>query len=255
MLARSTVEYHAAGAGGRAVPPPPPAGKLAALRPPAPLEQVLDERVAELHRRLDDYIAADKSVCTSSSFQTHSIPLLHMLSTWRKDIPVYFLDTGYHFPETLRFRDDVVALLDLDLRILESVVPKIAQRNARGDLLFTTDPDECCWLNKVDPMDRALVGHDVWVSGVRADQTSVRAAMQMEIMRADGVLRYNPLLSWSQTIIDAYRDRYRLPPHPLDPRGELSIGCAPCTRLTSERDGRWIGLAKTECGLHIARVG
>lgn len=217
----------------------------------APSVEMLDDRVSEIHRRLDIYVDAGMSLCASSSFQTHSIPLLHVLSRWNGSIPIYFLETGYHFPETLRFRDEITDLLGLDLRIIESVVPKIAQRTAQGDLLFAADPDECCRLNKVDPMERALADHDVWVTGVRADQTVVRAAMKVEEERPDGVHRYNPLLDWTPAMIDVYRHRYELPEHPLDPFGVLSIGCAPCTRLTDHRDGRWMGLTKTECGLHL----
>jgi phosphoadenosine phosphosulfate reductase len=191
---------------------------------------------------------------TTSSFQTHSLVMLHILSKIDPTIPVYFINTGYLFPETISFKDQIAAKFGLNIIDLKPVTPKYLQRNPYGKLMFTTDPDHCCALNKTQPMETVLKTFDVWINGVRADQSSIRKAMKTEQSAAYGCMRFHPMLDWDKKKIFAYIRENDLPRHPLDSQGYLSLGCEPCTRKMDpdmqEREARWFGLNKVECGLH-----
>lgn len=180
--------------------------------------------------------------------------MLHLLSRIDKSIPVYFINTGYHFAETLKFRDDIADKFGLNVVDLKSETPKHLQKDSAGRLLFTSDPDFCCYLNKVAPMETVLAEHDVWINGVRGDQSATRKAMKVEQPAPHGTLRFHPMLDWTSKMIWDYRKEYDLPAHPLEAQGFLSIGCEPCTRKfdleMQEREARWYGMNKTECGLH-----
>ena len=187
-------------------------------------------KIDEINSQIERYKAEGKSLFTTSSFQSHSLVLVHILSQIDKSIPVYFINTGYHFPETVKFRDYITSLYDLNTIDLKSDVPKYMQRDADGRLLFTSDPDHCCYLNKTQPMDAILMSHNVWINGVRADQSAVRAAMKVEQPAKHGCLRYHPMLDWNARMIWQYQKEHNLPKHPLEEKGYLSIGCEPCTR-------------------------
>lgn len=208
----------------------------------------------EIKAKIEDYRSSRKKMFTTSSFQSHSLVLLHMLSRIDKSIPVYFINTGYHFPETVQFRDYIADLFGLPIVDLKSDVPKFMQRDPEGKLLFTSDPDHCCYLNKTQPMDGILRSNDVWINGVRADQSAVRAAMKVEQPAQHGSIRFHPMLDWNSKMIWQYQKEYNLPKHPLEEKGYVSIGCEPCTRKLDpemqEREARWFGLNKIECGLH-----
>jgi len=222
------------------------------------LDQAIDAAVADIESRLVGYRQAGKTLFATSSFQTQSIPLLHLLSRIDRTIPVYFLNTGYHFPETLEFRDTVVQELELNLVQLQPLTPKSLQRDRNGVLYYASDPDQCCFMNKVQPLEPLLKCMDVWVSGIRAVQSAQRRRLRSEEPTPQGARRYHPLLQWTDPMIYRYAHRYQLPSHPLDACGYASVGCEPCTRRrVSEpgRGGRWFGLAKTECGLHVDLVG
>jgi phosphoadenosine phosphosulfate reductase len=214
--------------------------------------------VDAIAEQVQRYKAEGKKLFTSSSFQSHSLVLLHILSRIDRAIPVYFINTGFHFPETIRFRDYVTSLFGLHTIDLKSEMPKIMQRDAEGRLLFTSDPDHCCYLNKTQPMDAVLREYDVWINGVRADQSAVRAAMKVEQPAPYGKLRFHPMLDWTAKMIWQYQKEHNLPKHPLEEKGYVSIGCEPCTRRLDpnmqEREARWYGLKKAECGLHTDLV-
>jgi phosphoadenosine phosphosulfate reductase len=204
--------------------------------------------------KLTEYRDQGKTLFTTSSFQSHSLVLLHILSRIDRTIPVYFINTGFHFAETVKFRDQVSEQFGLNTIDLKSDVPKFMQRDGDGRLLFTSDPDHCCYLNKTAPMDGILMAHDVWINGVRADQSAVRAAMKIEQPAKHGCLRFHPMLDWNSKMIWQYQKEHSLPRHPLEEKGFVSIGCEPCTRKLDpemqEREARWFGLNKVECGLH-----
>ena len=212
--------------------------------------------LADIEVRLADYRERGLKMFATSSFQTNSVVLLHILSRFGQDVPVIFLNTGYHFPETLAFRDDLAARFGLTIRAVSSPIPRVQQRGPTGRLLFASDPDYCCHLNKVLPMEPVLAENDVWINGVRASQSSVRKAMKVEQPAAHGTVRYHPLLGWDSQMVHQYLTDNDLPRHPLEAEGYFTVGCRPCTRkldaeaLYDERTGRWFGLKKTECGLH-----
>ncbi len=211
-----------------------------------------------IQEKIEAYIRAGKRLFTSSSFQSHSLVLLHIVSRIDKSIPVYFINTGYHFPETIKFRDQIIELFGLNTIDLLSEVPKYMQRDGEGKLLFASDPDHCCYLNKTQPMDGILRTYDVWINGVRADQSAVRAAMSVEQPAPYATIRFHPMLNWSAKMIWEYQKQYSLPKHPLEEKGYVSIGCEPCTRrldpAMQEREARWYGLKKVECGLHTELI-
>lgn len=209
---------------------------------------------AEIKSKILEYKAEDKRLFTTSSFQSHSIVLLHILSEIDNTIPVYFLNTGYLFPETLKFRDKIGSKLGLSITDLHSVIPKSMQKDRNGKLFFVEDPDHCCAINKTQPMENILASHDIWINGVRADQSATRSAMRVEQSAPFNVTRFHPMLNWNAKMIYQYRKQYDLPDHPMESKGYLSVGCEPCTRKIDpelqEREARWYGMNKTECGLH-----
>ncbi|HYG49602.1 MAG TPA: phosphoadenylyl-sulfate reductase [Flavobacteriales bacterium] len=213
--------------------------------------------IAEIRKQLNFYTQNGKKMFATSSFQTHSIPMLHIISTISPGTPIYFINTGFHFPETLRFRDQVATQLKLNLVDLHSMVPRIQQRDGSGNFYFTSDPDHCCFINKTQPMEPLLHENVVWINGIRADQNANRKNMQVEQKGPNGSLRYHPMLNWTSKMIYQYINEHKLPKHPMDEKGYVSIGCEPCTRkvdLNDERSGRWFGMKKTECGLHTDLV-
>ena len=214
--------------------------------------------VDEIKNKILGYKQEGKKLFTTSSFQTHSIALLHIISQIDNSIPVYFINTGYHFSETILFRDQVAELLKLNLKDVSSFTPRNMQKDAEGKLLFTSDPDFCCYLNKVQPLEPILAEHDVWINGVRADQSSVRKSFKIEEKAPHDVIRFHPVLDWNTKMVEQYIKEYKLPRHPLEAKGYFSIGCEPCTRKFdlewNAREGRWFGLKKTECGLNTDLV-
>jgi phosphoadenosine phosphosulfate reductase len=217
-----------------------------------------EAKAERIRAEIRGFLAEGKSLFVTSSFQTHSIPLLHILSTVTPKIPVYFLETNYHFPETHAFRDTISEMLALDLRELRSEVSVVQQQDINGKPLYEIDKNRCCGINKVAPMDAILSVFDVWISGVRADQTAQRKAMERVMKTPGDKLRYHPMLDWTSKDIYYYRAAHNLPEHPLESQGYTSIGCWPCTSKPSldgdERSGRWAGLEKTECGLHTELI-
>jgi phosphoadenosine phosphosulfate reductase len=196
-------------------------------------------------------------VAASSSFQTNSVPLLHMISRSAPDMPIFFLDTGFHFPETLAFRDRLVNEYGLNVQTLIAEMGHAGFLQKHGEL-HQSDPDLCCHINKVEPLDKARRGLQAWISGIRRDQTAARNGTPVFSQLRDGSYKICPLATWSRERVQHYAQTHGLPAHPLADAGYVSIGCAPCTRPVAageaERDGRWFGLTKTECGLHLGHL-
>ena len=191
-----------------------------------------------------------------SSFGADSITLLSIVAEVKPDLPVLFLQTGKHFDETLRYRDDVVRRLGLTNVIDLYPEPVALSREDPDGTLHQSDPDACCAIRKVHPLARALRPYDAWITGRRRHQTFARRSLP--VVEADGThIKLNPLAAWSQEDVDAYVDDHDLPRHPLVSEGYPSIGCAPCTARPSSGDdaraGRWNGSGKTECGIHWMR--
>jgi phosphoadenosine phosphosulfate reductase len=214
--------------------------------------------IPEIKARIQSYRAEGKRMFTTSSFQTHSLVMLHILSKIDPTIPVYCINTGYLFPETISFKDRIAEEFGLNIIDLKPNTPKYLQKDANGKLMFTTDPDHCCYLNKTQPMETVLSVFDIWINGVRADQSAVRKAMKVEQPAPYNSIRFHPMLDWDKRKIFAYIKEHDLPRHPLDAQGYVSIGCEPCTRKMDldmqEREARWFGMNKVECGLHTDLV-
>lgn len=193
-------------------------------------------------------------IAVSTSFQTQSLPLLHLISRHLSSAKVLFVDTGYHFPETLAFRNQVVEMLSLNLRVVRADEGATSDLNSAREPLYRTNPDLCCELNKIQPVRAAMGEYRAWISGIRRDQSAVRAQAREIEKTTEGITRIHPMLDWTQADIEAYIREHNLPRHPLDARGYTSIGCRPCTRPPliggDLRSGRWAGTGKTECGLH-----
>jgi phosphoadenosine phosphosulfate reductase len=208
----------------------------------------------EIKNKIEDYKKNGKKLFTTCSFQSHSLVLLHILSRIDKNIPVYFINTGFHFPETLEFKDRIAKEFGMEVISLSSDIPKIQQKDSHGRFLFTSDPDYCCHINKVKPMEPILYKYDVWINGVRADQSETRKNLSVEQKTSTGCIRFHPMLDWTSKMIFEYQKQHNLPKHPLEEKGYFSIGCEPCTRKFNldfdARQGRWFGLKKTECGLN-----
>lgn len=192
----------------------------------------------------------------TSSFGAQSAVLLHLWSTVARGLPVTFIDTGFLFDETLRYRDALVAQLGLTVRELHPDVPNETFIRDYGDDIQARDPDFCCGVNKVIPLSPLRASARAWVSGLRRDQSRTRA--DVAILEEDGhLVRVHPIADLTRADVQAYLERHGIPEHPLASRRYLSIGCMPCTRPVEdgedERAGRWAGKAKTECGLHASR--
>ena len=213
----------------------------------------VEERIEEISRQIEEFKQQHKKLFLTSSLQTHSLPLLHIVHQIDASIPVYFLDTGYHFPETISFKERLKKDFGFNIQEVRSPVDKINQRDDSGRLMYASEPDYCCYLNKVLPLEPVLQARDVWISGVRASQNTFRSDLKTIEKGKYDTLRYHPMLAWSSKMIFEYRKMYDLPEHPLEAEGYFSIGCMPCTRNMDmdgdPREMRWFGLNKTECGL------
>lgn len=192
-------------------------------------------------------------VAILSSFGAEAAILLHLAARVDLAIPVLFLDTDRHFPETLAHRDALMRRLGLtDQRDIRPDAAEVMAEDPFGGLCVT-GPDACCALRKVRPLERALAGFDVIVDGRKRHHGQSRSALA--IVRQDGPrLRASPLVAWEAAEIAAYRQRHDLPAHPLEAQGYASVGCRPCTSPVAAgegpRAGRWRGAEKTECGIH-----
>ena len=192
-----------------------------------------------------------------SSFGAESAVLLHMVAEIAPALPVIFLDTGKLFPETLAYRDRLVARLGLtDVRAVRPSGAQLAAFDPEGRL-WQRDPDLCCAIRKTNPLDEALEGFEAWITGRKRTQGGARADLQMVQTGPDGRVTVNPLAYWDDAQIEAYFAAHGLPRHPLQAEGYASIGCATCTERVApgadKRAGRWAGLEKTECGIHLPR--
>ena len=207
--------------------------------------------------------AADNidDLAVTTSFQSSGLVILHLMKQVRPDVPVLFLDTGFHFAETLEFRDRIAKSWGINVVELrgEHGSPK-RQAEIYGPGLYRRNPDLCCTINKVQPLQHALAGYHGWLSGLRRDQSASRAAIPIvevqTILSGEEILKINPLAHWSKEDVEAYVREHEIPTHPLLEKGYASIGCWPCTRPVAsgedERAGRWEGFEKSECGIHTS---
>ena len=179
--------------------------------------------------------------------------LVHMASRLRPGVPVVFLDTGYHFAETIGTADAIESTYPIRLIRVQPRL-SVAEQDARfGPRLHERDPDRCCAMRKVTPLIEALAPYDAWVSGIRRGETATRA--DAEVVQYDerrGKVKINPIATWTDEDVERYIAKHNVLVNPLLAEGYDSVGCAPCTlpALAGTRSGRWAGTSKTECGLH-----
>ena len=198
------------------------------------------------------------NLAIGTSFQMGGLVNISIAREVIDPVRVLFLETGFHFPETLEFRDKLVEQWGLDLMQTTPTLGPERQAKEIHPELYNVDPDQCCYLNKVLPMEAALEGLGGWVTGVRRDQSPSRMNTQIfemqELTSGKVIWKVNPQALWTRSQVEEYVWEYDLPRHPLYDKGYLSIGCAPCTAKplpgADARSGRWAGQAKTECGLH-----
>jgi phosphoadenosine phosphosulfate reductase len=181
--------------------------------------------------------------------------LVHLASVAAPGVEVLFLDTGYHFAETLGTRDAVDAVYDVRVRTVLPLLTVEQQSAEHGPDLWSRDPDACCAIRKVEPLERGLAPYDAWVTGMRREDAPTRA--DIDVVGWDAKrdkVKLNPLAAWTQDDVDAYAEEHGVLMNPLRQLGYTSIGCEPCTRPVAPgedpRAGRWSGSGKTECGLH-----
>jgi phosphoadenosine phosphosulfate reductase len=204
-------------------------------------------------------------VAVASAFQREGTAIMHMAVQIRPGVPVLFLETGFHFAETLAFKEQLTERLGLNVVELTGDHTVDSQAEEHGPRLYERNPDLCCELNKVIPFTRALRGLDAWVTGMRRDSSWTRAntpiVLQYELEPGKTLVRVNPIANWTKRDVWAYLKENDIPHNPLYDLGYASIGCAPCTRVVfpgeDERAGRWSGTGKIECGIQApeAEVG
>jgi phosphoadenosine phosphosulfate reductase len=209
--------------------------------------------MTDAKRIIVEQLSGATAPCVTSSFQAESVVLLHMLHEVAPDIPVLFLDTFHHFPELLAYRDEIASRWRLNLQILRAAEPRPG--------LWRRDLDACCSRHKVEPLFPVLERHDLWLTGMRREQSPTRAALAeiapFTLPSGKALTKVCPLASWTAREVWAYAKRHGIPLLPLYERGYTSIGCQPCTSLPLDpgnaRSGRWDG-RKLECGIHLEPV-
>jgi phosphoadenosine phosphosulfate reductase len=182
--------------------------------------------------------------------------LASLASSVASGVDVVFLDTGYHFAETIGTRDAVAHVYDVNVRTVLPLLTVQQQDAEHGPELWRRDPDRCCAMRKVEPLNRALADYDAYASGIRRDESPTRAGTAVVEWDAKrGKVKVNPIAAWTQEQVDAYIADNGVLVNPLAEDGYPSIGCAPCTFRVAPgedpRSGRWKGSQKTECGLHV----
>jgi phosphoadenosine phosphosulfate reductase len=210
------------------------------------VEEILDWAVTRFAPRL----------VMTSSFGAEGVVLIDKLAQITSRVPIIYLDTGFHFPETDELKETLRARYNLNIIEQRAALTVEEQAAIYGDKLYARDPDLCCRLRKVEPLRQALRGYTAWLAALRRDQSPTRAGISVvEWSEQHQLVKINPLATWTRREVWDYIIRHHLPYNPLYDEGYSSIGCAPCTRRVAsgahERSGRWNGQQKLECGIHL----
>jgi phosphoadenosine phosphosulfate reductase len=217
----------------------------------------VDGKAAEARQLIRSVLGEAAAPCVTCSFQLEDVALVHMLVGQRPDIPVLFLETGYHFPETYAYRDEMARRLGLNLINLSAAL-SVREQESQFGILYQTAPDRCCGMRKVEPLFSGLAGFDTWFTGLRREQSPTRANLQplgeFSLPGGKTLRKISPLALWSTQDVWHYASHHDLPALPLYHQGYTSIGCRPCTAPPPDpenpRSGRWGG-HKLECGIHV----
>lgn len=199
-----------------------------------------------LHRLYIDF--QPERIMVTSSFAATSAYFLHIISRIRPEQVIFFINTGFHFPETLLYKDYLVGLFHLKVEDLRA--DDYQHQYSKKEKLYEVDPDFCCTINKLSPLEAIKPNYDIWVSSLMNWQTDHRTDLDIFEERR-GIIKFNPMIDVSREDRDAYILEHKLPFHPLVADGYSSIGCSHCTVKGEDRSGRWVGKPKTECGLHL----
>lgn len=216
------------------------------------------DRIHQAEQIIDQALSTGLKPCATTSFQTDGMVLIHLLRRRVPDLPVLFVDTGYHFPEVYAYRDRMVNEFGLNIVNL-TAKQTVADQEAQFGILYNDAPNLCCHMRKVEPLHAGLADYDLWFSALRRDQSPTRANLKVSDafpLHGGKVLRkVSPLAAWNSREVWEYLKTFNIPILPLYERGYQSIGCAPCTSLPTDaanpRSGRWGG-TKLECGIHVA---
>jgi phosphoadenosine phosphosulfate reductase len=217
----------------------------------------LRERIDEARATIADVLAAGGPACVTSSFQNEDMALTRLVREQLPEVPVLFLDTGYHFAETYEYRDRMAKEWGLNL---VNLMPRqtVAEQESQFGILYQSAPDKCCGFRKVEPLFRAVAEYDIWFTGLRREQSPTRANLQpvdhFKLPAGKELRKVSPLAMWTHRDVWEYMKAHDIPMLPLYERGYTSIGCEPCTTPPASeadlRSGRWGG-KKLECGIHI----
>ena len=218
-------------------------------------------KIEQAERLIHDLLSRGEPSCVTSSFQTECIALVHMIIRQKPDIPILFLDTGYHFPETYAYRDEIAERFGLNLVNLQPEM-SVPEQESRFGILYQSAPDRCCGFRKVEPLFAALEPYGVWFTGLRRDQSPTRASLKevddFRLPSGKVLTKVSPLAAWTNPEVWAYLKANQIPVLPLYNLGYTSIGCRSCTQPPADpdnpRSGRWGG-HKLECGIHIQPQG
>ncbi len=223
-------------------------------------EELALSKPGEARAAIAEALKQSSSACVTCSFQAEDMVVLRMVQEVVPDVPVLFLDTGYHFPELYAYRDEMAAKYNLNL---VNVTPTrtVAEQEAEFGLLYQIQPDRCCKLRKVEPLFGALQDYQVWFTGLRRVQSPTRANLQVldhfPLPTGKQLLKVSPLADWNDKEVWSFARENGIPLVSLYDAGYTSIGCQPCTALPADpgnaRSGRWAG-RKLECGIHIAEA-
>jgi phosphoadenosine phosphosulfate reductase len=223
----------------------------------ATIENEVNTKLNGVRSALAGVLTGASDVCLTCSFQAEDVLLARLAIELDPNLPILFLDTGYHFAETYAYRDKIAREWKLNLI---NLLPEktVAEQERELGLLYQTQPDRCCGLRKVEPLFKAVAGYRVWITGLRREQAKSRAALEESALftlpGGKQVLKLAPLAEWTTRDIWHACEQLGIPLLPLYERGYTSIGCEPCTSLALDpndpRSGRWGG-RKVECGIHI----
>jgi len=221
------------------------------------IDSAVEAKLESVRALLAREVTAQGDVCVTCSFQAEDVLLTKLAVALDREIPVLFLDTGYHFAETYAYRDRMAREWNLNLI---NLLPRqtVAEQESAFGILNQTAPDQCCKLRKVEPLFEALAGYRVWITGLRREQAKSRTALEesalFSLPGGKQILKLAPLADWHTRDVWYACSQLAIPLLPLYDRGYSSIGCEPCTSLPLDpndpRSGRWAG-RKVECGIHI----
>jgi len=201
------------------------------------------ERLEQLFKDHDE-----NKILITSSFGSTSIVLLHLISQVKPDHPIHFVNTSFLFKETMEYKEKITELLNL--KVVDVTAPENRQKFTQENQSWRFNQDLCCFINKVDPVNRLKQDYDIWISGLLAFQNANRRRIKV-FERKNDIVKFHPIIDMSAEEVKLYTTIYDLPLHPLVYEGYDSIGCAHCTMKGKGRAGRWVNIDKTECGLHV----